>query len=231
MHRAIAIIPARGGSKRIPRKNLADLAGKPLIVFSILTAEKSKYLKNRIYVSTEDSEITQTAQKHGAKVINRPKKFATDEAGTLDVLKHAVAVLEKEIDFDTVILLQATCPFRKVQTINRGIKKLWDNWNKYKVIFSIKPSKFPPNWLLKKRADLLEFILPNDFSKIRSQDLDQTYEIDGCLYVFKKDWLKKSKLYPFSPNKTGYLIPNKIESLDIDDMEDLQIARMLAKKI
>ena len=76
-HQSIALIPARGGSKRIPRKNLVTLGGIPLVAHSILSAKKSKYLKNRIFVSTEDSEIAKVAQKYGARVINRPKVLAT----------------------------------------------------------------------------------------------------------------------------------------------------------
>ena len=228
-HKAIGIIPARGGSKRIPRKNLVDLGGKPLLAYSILSAQKSRFIKNKLYVSTEDKEIVKVSRKFGAKIINRPKDLATDTARTLDVLQHAVLVLEKEgVDFDTVVLLQATCPFRKTKTIDEAISKLWDNWNKYKVIFSVQSSKFPPNWLLRIRSEKLEFILPNNFSRIRSQDLAQTYEIDGVVYVYKKDHLRKSKKYPFAKDSSGYVFTDKIESIDIDDMEDLNIARKLA---
>lgn len=225
-HQAIAIIPARGGSKRIPRKNLADLSGKSLIAHAILEAKKSKYIDDNIYVSTDDKEIENISKKFGAKVIKRSKELASDTARTIDVLKHAVKVLENsKVEFDTIVLLQATCPFRKVQTIDNGIKKLWENWGKYKAIFSIRPSKFPPNWLLKINDDKLEFILPNDFSKIRSQDLDQTYEIDGVLYVYKKDHLMTSDKYPFAEKASGYIITDKKEAIDIDDLEDLAVAK------
>lgn len=227
-HRAIAVIPARGGSKRIPKKNIIDLGGKPLIAHSILSAKKSKYLADGIYVSTENSEIAKVSYEFGAKVIKRPRELATNEALTLGVLKHAVDVLEKDgVDFDTVVLLQPTSPFRKTSTIDEGIKKLWDNWEKYKVIFSVRPLKFPPNWLLRIKNEKLEFILPNDFSKIRSQELEKTYEIDGVLYVYKKDHLMNSKGYPFAKNESGYIMTSKLESIDIDDPEDLIIAGKL----
>lgn len=229
-HKAIAIIPARGGSKRIPRKNLVDVGGKPLIAYSILSAQKSKFLQGNIYVSTEDEEIAELSKKLGVKVIERSTGLASDSARTLDVLKQAIRVLEKNgEDFDTVVLLQATCPFRKVSTIDEGIKNLWNNWSKYKVIFSVRPSKFPPNWLLKINRQKLEFIVPNDFSKIRSQDLDQAYEIDGVLYVYKKDHLMKSNRYPFAKGKSGYIITQKTEAIDIDDFEDLELARVISK--
>lgn len=228
-HKAIGIIPARGGSKRIPRKNLVDLGGRPLIAYSILSAKQSEYLGDNVYVSTEDNEIAQISEGLGAKVIKRPEDLATDEASTLSVLKHTVSELEKSgVDFDTVVLLQTTCLFRKTSTINEGIEKLWDNWEEYKVIFSIRSSKFPPNWLLRIKDEKLEFILQNDFSKVRSQDLDQTYEIDGVLYVYKKDHLMAADNYPFAEGMSGYIKTNKIEGLDIDDTEDLEIARALA---
>ena len=226
----MAIIPVRGGSKRIPRKNLVNLGDKPLTAHSILNALKSKYLKNSVYVSTEDKEISKISNKYGAQVIDRPAELATDTSTTLSALKHAVNYLEKSgVEFDTVVLLQATCPFRKTSTIDAGIEKLWKNWNEYKALFSVRPSKFPPNWLLKIKNDKLEFILPNDFSKIRSQDLDDTFDIDGVLYVFNKDYLKKTENYPFESGATGFIISSKKEALDIDDNEDLKLARYLAK--
>lgn len=227
-HKVVAIIPARGGSKRIPRKNLIKLGNMPLIAYSIKTALESKYFKGLVYVSTEDKNIASISQKYGAKIIQRPIDLAGDNSTTLSVLQHAVKTLEKQgLDFDTVVLLQATCPFRKTFTINNGIRKLWTNWNKYKVIFSVRLSRFSPNWLLKISNEKLKFILPNDHSKIRSQDLNQVYEIDGVLYVYKKDHLMTSKKYPFAENASGYIITDKKEAIDIDDLDDLAIARAI----
>jgi len=227
-HKAVAIIPARGGSKRIPRKNLVDLGGKPLIAYSILSAKQSKYLNGNIYVSTEDDEIAKVSKELGAKVIERPNELTTDEASTLSVLKHAVSELEKEgLDFDTVVELQPTSPFRKTSTIDDGVKKLWDNWERFDAVFSVKQTRFPPDWMLRTRGDLLEFIFPNDFSKILSQDLEKTYEVDGVLYVLKKDLVRSSENYQFAHGKTGYLVTGKIESIDIDDEEDLRIAKAI----
>lgn len=227
-HKAIAIIPARGGSKRIPKKNLVDLGGKPLIAYTILNAKKSKYVKNNLYVSTENQTIAKVGKEFGANVVHRPKDLATDEASTLSVLKHVVEQVEKDgVEFDTVVLLQPTSPFRKSSTIDGGVKKLWDNWQKMSAVFSVKQTKFPPNWMLRIKGDLLEFVFPNDFLKIRGQDLEKTYEVDGVLYVLKKELIKKSVHYPFAHGKTGYLITDKIESVDIDDEDDLKIARAI----
>ena len=230
-HKAVAIIPARGRSKRIPGKNLVDIGGKPLIAHSLITAKQSEYLKDRIFVSTEDDEIAKVSKEYGALVINRPKDLATHNSSTLSVLKHAVNVLEKEGKvFDTVVLLQPTSPFRKSETIDKGLEKLWDNWQRFDAVFSVIKTKFPPIWMLRIKDDILEFLYPNDFSKIRGQDLEKTYEIDGVLYVIKKESVKKSKLYPFVHGKTGYIVTGKIESIDIDDLEDLEIVRALVKR-
>ena len=229
-HKAIAIIPARGGSKRVHRKNLVDLGGKPLLAHTVLCAKLSKYLVDNIYVSTEDISISKVALDFGAKVIQRPIVLASDKSTTLSVLQHAVKTLEKNgLDFDTIVLLQPTTPFRKNSTINDGINKLWDNWEDLDAVFTVKQSKFPPSWHLRINEDILEFVLPNDFSKIRAQDLDKVYEIDGVVYVLKKDLVKKAKNYPFAKGRTGYIVTNKSESIDIDDEEDLKIARAIYK--
>lgn len=230
IHKAIAIIPARGGSKRIPNKNIVNLGGKSLIVHTILGVRKSKLL-SAFFVSTEDKKIAKIAHDNKTRVIDRPKELSSDEASTLDVIKHAVKTLENEgLVFDTVVVLQPTSPFRKVKTIDDGIKKFWNNWGRLDAVFSVSRSKFPPLWMLKLKKDLLEFLYPNDFSKIRGQDLEKTYEFDGVLCVLKKDFVKSSKLYPFSHGRTGYLITSKIESIDIDDMEDLEIARAIVAR-
>lgn len=229
-HRAIAIIPARGGSKRIPRKNIVKIAGKPMIVYSILGAKKSSYLKDNIYVSTDHSQIAKISRQFGAQIIERPKKLSTDKTGTLPVLQHAIKKLEDEgIEFDTVVVLQSTSPFRKVETINLGISKLWNNWKKLDAVYSVTRTKFPPLWMLRLKGNILEFLYPNDFSKIREQDLEKTYEFDGVLFVLKKDLVAQSKLYPFSNGRTGYVETGKIESIDIDDIEGLEITKAIFK--
>ena len=231
-HKAIGIIPARGGSKRIPRKNLVDLGGMPLIAHSILSAKKSKYIKNNLYVSTEDHEIAKVSERLGAKVLIRPKILSSDTAQTLDVLKQAVNLLEERgVDFDTVILLQPTSPLRRTQTINSGLEKLWNNWKRLDVIFSLMPAHHPYYWQLVIKNEKLEFVLPNDFSKIRSQDFEKTYEIDGVIYVLKKDFLKTAKGYQFSRGRSGYVLTDIIERLEIDYPQELDIVRSVLEHL
>ncbi|MEK6900492.1 MAG: acylneuraminate cytidylyltransferase family protein, partial [Nanoarchaeota archaeon] len=117
----VAIIPARGGSKRIPRKNIKLLAGKPLIAYTIEAAKRSASL-DRIFVSTEDEEIAKVASYYGAEIIKRPDILATDNATTESVLCHAVNNLEKEGYFpELVVLLQPTSPLRGSYIIDKAV--------------------------------------------------------------------------------------------------------------
>lgn len=114
----LGVTPARGGSKGVPRKNIRPLAGKPLIAWTIEAALASKRL-DRYVVSTEDPEITETARRHGAEVLDRPRELATDEASTLAVLQHLIS----RVEADTVVLLQATSPVREEGLIDRCIER------------------------------------------------------------------------------------------------------------
>lgn len=228
-HNAIVIIPARGGSKRIPKKNIAQIGNKPMLAYSILRAQETPYLKDKVFVSTEDKDIAKIALKYGAKVIARPIELAADETDTLPVLQHAVESIDNGINFDTIIVLQPTSPFRTVKTIKSSIEKLWNNWGKFDAVFSVTKTKFPPSWTLEIKRNKLEFMFPNDFQKIRNQELENTYWFDGVVYVLKKELVLKSKHYPFSPGRTSFVITGKIESIDIDEPEDLEVARALNK--
>ena len=125
----VGIIPARGGSKRLPGKNIKLLAGKPLIAHTIETAQKSKYI-NKIILSTEDEKIAEIARQFGAEVINRPQELAQDTTKTAPVLLHAVDELEKSGYFpDIVVLLQATCANKPVELIDEIIENLINSDN------------------------------------------------------------------------------------------------------
>lgn len=121
----LAIIPARGGSKSIPRKNIVELAGKPLIAYTIEKALNSKSL-DRVIVSTDDDEIANISRKYGAEVIMRPKQLATDEASTESVLQHAVKWLLDNEGYkpDIVVLLEATAPLRKKRIIDEVVNEM-----------------------------------------------------------------------------------------------------------
>ena len=124
MKKVIAIIPARGGSKRLPNKNIYPLFGKPLIYFAIEACKRSKYIE-KIFVSTEDDEIKRVVSSYGVEVIDRPARLAQDKIWTQDVLKHAVnLLLRRGFDFDIVARIQANSPMVETRKINEAIIKL-----------------------------------------------------------------------------------------------------------
>ena len=122
-----AIIPARGGSKEIPRKNIVKIAGKPLIAYSIEQALASKYLDG-VFVSTEDDEISGISSHYGASIIQRPVKLSRDDSSTIDVLKHAVDQMGKalQMNVDQIVCLQPTTPTRKTEDIDKAIELFFD---------------------------------------------------------------------------------------------------------
>jgi len=123
--KVLGIIPARGGSKTVPKKNLRFLLGKPVIAYTILAAKESKYI-DRLVVSTEDREIASVSESYGVEVIKRPRELSNDKSPIENALRHAVTYLEKRVNYypDIVALMQANVPVRKKGTIDRVISKL-----------------------------------------------------------------------------------------------------------
>jgi len=222
----ISIIPARGGSKRLPRKNVLPLAGKPLISYSIEQSLKSEYI-DRTIVSTEDKEIAGISKKYDAEVIERPKELATDEATTLVVLQHVLSVLkEQDYNPDVVILLQPTSPLRKKIQINESIKKLIDN--NANMVVSVSELHIGYKWLLEIKDKKLNFISKNDLENTRTQDQKKTYMLNGAINTYKTKIVLKSGIYNFNDNCLP-LIMDKITSMEIDDKTDLEIVDLYMK--
>ena len=163
----LAIIPARGGSKGIPRKNIKLLAGKPLIAYTIEAALKSKYL-DRVIVSTEDREIAETSRHYGAEVIKRPKILAKDKAKTIDVIFHLLNVLkEKNYIPEIIVLLQPTSPLRIVKDIDKAIELFLKE--KCESVVSVCECNPPSYWSFKKEKKYLRPILGWKYFKIRDR--------------------------------------------------------------
>jgi len=221
--KAITIIPARGGSKRIPRKNLIPLAGKPLIVHSIEQARNSQ-LAGRVIVSTDDSEIAEVAKQYGAEVLERPSELSTDTATSEEVLLHVLGAIERNPDSspEIVVFLQCTSPFRKPDDIDNAIKTLIDikadslfsafRFNKY-IWSEQKGALAPINYDLNKRW--------------REQDFPIQYQENGSIYVFKPWVLKEFN------NRLGGTIAvyemDELDSIQIDTTADLQMIEWLMK--
>lgn len=197
----LGIIPARGGSKDIPRKNVKEIAGKPLIAWTIEAAKKSKLLDKYI-VSTEDEEIASVAKKCGADILYRPPEFATDEASTLSVLQHAV----ENIPCDIVVLLQATSPIRRDGLIDECIKEFLDNdYDSLATGFICKYVEYGKN-------------------ELRRQDIQGFFYDDGNIYAIKADLIKRGDRYG---KKIGRKITSRWENVDIDDDFDFWMAEKI----
>jgi len=223
----ISIIPARGGSKRLPRKNILPLAGKPVIAYSIENSLNSKYI-DRTIVSTEDKEIAEISKKYGAEVIERPKELATDEATTLVVLQHVLSVLkEQDYNPDVVVLLQPTSPLRKTSQIDVSIKKLIDN--NANAVVSVSELHIGYKWLLEIKNGKLYFISENNLKNTRTQDQEKSYMLNGAIYAYKTEIILKSGIYNFNDNCLP-LIMGKKTSIDIDDKTDLKLVEFYIKR-
>ncbi len=220
----IAIIPARGGSKGIPQKNIIDLGGLPLLAWSIRVARAAKVL-DEVYVSTDDDEIAKIAKEYGARVpFLRPKELATDKATTVDAISHFILKLKLENNCpDIVVLLQPTQPFRSVETIIKAIEA-------YKLTGSgvVSVSRVAEHPVLMRYFDkstsVLTRLLGNVNSTVRRQDFSEVYRVNGAVYVNSvEDYLQKKSL---NDNPIG-VITTELEGVDIDTLDDLDYARFL----
>ena len=222
---SVCIIPARGGSKRIPRKNIRLFRGKPLIAWSIEKAIKSKCFKD-VIVSTDDKEISDLAQSYGAKVPSlRPKKLSDDFVGTLDVMKYLVKNLNKEVKY--VCCLYATAPILLVNDLIKSYEQI-KRLNSNSLIFSATDFDYPI-----QRAFLLDKfnnakMIKEKFLFTRSQDLEKTFHDAGQFYWGStQGWLLAKNM--IENNKAYYLPRWRVQ--DIDEEGDWLRAEIIHKFI
>lgn len=219
----LAIIPARGGSKGVPRKNIREVAGRPLIAWTIDEAKKSKYI-DRLILSSDDAEIIQVAQSWGCEVpFVRPTALAQDETPGIDPVLHA---MEKLPDYEIVVLLQATSPLRSVEDIDGCIEHCITAGANACV--SVTQAEQNPYWTytLATGGAMQPLIQPKqNFS--RRQDLPQVYILNGAVYVAYRDWLREHKTF-MTEETLGFVMPQE-RSLDIDTELDLQILNIHCK--
>lgn len=216
------IIPARGGSKRVPGKNLLPLAGKPLIVWSIETALKDP-LAGVPWVTTDDAAIAEVAEKAGARVIIRPTELAEDITPTKPVVLHALEA--SGTGASLIVLLQPTSPFRPISLITEAVSRL-EKANADAII-GVSRSKMAPEWHLREAN---HWLCPPDaeaINRIRTQDQPVRYLINGALYVYRTDWYRSGENLPF-PAKTLPLVLETPYDLDIDTPADVLLAQCVA---
>lgn len=224
--KVIAVIPARGGSKGVPRKNIKLLAGKPLIAYTIETALQSKSL-DRVIVSTDDEEIAKISSDYGAEVINRPAQLAKDETPTMSVIFHVLQVLKiRNFEPEIVILLQPTSPLRTSYDIDCATKLFLENYNES--VVSVCEVEHPPYWSFKIKDKYLKPVCGEKYLEMRRQDLPVVYFPNGAIYVSSPDVLKKYKSF-FCSKTIPYIMPPE-RSVDIDNEIHFMLSELLIKR-
>lgn len=221
----ISIIPARGGSKGIPRKNIKLLNGKPLIYYSIEASKSCSYI-DKTFVSTEDDEISEISKKFGSDVIERPLDLASDTASSIDVIFHVLDCLEDKNDLPEIfVLLQPTSPLRTSEDIANAIDLFKSNdcdslvsvcelSHQALLNFSVK------NGYLVQNTD-------EKFFNSRRQEIPTYYALNGAIYITTPDFIRKNK--SFYGEKTISYLMSKKRSMDIDTPLDFKIVDYLLR--
>ena len=219
----LAIIPARGGSKRLPCKNILGLNGKPLIAYSIESGLNSKYI-DKVVVSSDDDEILTISKRYGAVTINRPNELASDTATTFDAIKHAVDNYEK---YDYIVLLQPTSPLRDGDHIDKAIELL-ESKNADAVV-SVCKMDHSPLWsnTINDSLSMTGFLKGEVLNK-RSQDLKEYYSLNGAIYICDTKKLLKEKSFFLKESIFAYKM-NRKSSIDIDEELDFKMAESLSE--
>jgi len=215
-HKILFVIPARGGSKGIPKKNIKLLDGKPLIVYALEVARKFTSDEN-ICISTDDEEIISVVGSYGYEVpFRRPPILASDTAGTYEVLIHAIEFYEtKGLSFDTLVLLQPTSPFRNYRHIQEAMELYSTSLD---MVVSVKESHANPYLTIVEENEegLLQKSKPSNFT--RRQDAPKVYEYNGAVYVINVQSLKNSPINKFT--KVKKYVMDELHSIDLDTPMD-----------
>ncbi len=225
----LAIIPARGGSKGLPGKNIKKLCGKPLIAWSIEAGLKSNYL-DEVVVSTDYENIAEIAKEYGATVpFLRPDYLASDTATSFDVVKHTIDFYKNELnrEFDYIVLLEPTSPLREVSDIDRAIEILLES-SADSIVGICKTEDQNPAFLIKKdNNNYISGYENRDMKVLRRQDVDDIYFFEGTIYISQTKILLAKKTF-YHESTIGYEVP-KYKSLEIDDMNDFIMVEAIMK--
>ncbi len=221
---ALVLIPARGGSKGIPRKNLIDIGGKPLLTWSIESAMQLS-LPHRVVVSTDDEEIGEISRLLGANFLKRPEPLATDFSPTEETISHCLDTLSVDYSFSHIVLLQPTCPIRRPRMLNLAFDQLLSDGSDSLVgvipespfLWSGSISQGTPKYDLAKRP-------------MRQSFLEESinYRETGNIYITSVNAFKKSNIRV--SGKTSLFILNNDESIDIDTIDDAKRASFILKR-
>lgn len=225
--RVIAVIPARGGSKSVPGKNIRSLAGKPLLAWSIDVAKQVTEI-DRTIVSTDDEEIASIGRSNGAEIYPRPPHLATDEALVIDALKDLLQTLSSEEERpEWIVLLEATCPLRTADDVRACLKLIAEG--NYDSVATFKGAELNPHRAWKLVDGKPQVFIEGAVPWLPRQQLPKAYQLNGAVYVFRASLLaheSKSLLV----GKLGAVLMPRERSQDIDDEIDFAICEALLKK-
>jgi len=214
----LAIIPARGGSQRLPRKNVLELSGKPLIAWSIEAGLRSKYI-DKVVVSSDDKEILDISKYYGADTVKRPSNLASDTAPTFDAIEHAMSNIGR---YDYVVLLQPTSPLRSEKHIDEAIELLKSK--NASAVISVCEMDHSPLWSNTLDESLsMEYFLSDKVLDKGSQDLEKYFRLNGAIYICKIEKFLKAKSFFLNENIFAYKMDRK-SSVDIDEEIDFKMA-------
>jgi len=226
----LAIIPARGGSKGLPRKNIKEFVGKPLIYWTIKAGLNSKYI-DELMVTTDDSEIAKISSKYGAKVpFMRPEELASDKSPTFDCIKHTIEYYKenKGKSFDIIICLEPTSPLRKKGDIDNMLEKLFNNEKEVDSIISIGEVSEHPSIMKKIIDDKYESFFNELKMTTRRQDNSPAYFPYGVAYIAKsKSYLSEKTFYT---KKSTYYLIERFQCYEIDDHYDFICNELIMKE-
>lgn len=225
--KSLVIIPARGGSKGIPHKNIKPLDGKPLIYYTIDTA-RTIAPDEDICVSTDDDEIIQVVENYGLNIpFKRPEELATDTAGTYEVLLHALDFYEKQgKHYDAVVLLQNTSPFRRAEQVKEALNLYNNNVD---MVVSVKECAANPYYcVFEEDSNGYLHVCKGDGNIFRRQDAPKVYEYNGAIYIMNAETLKTTHMHKMK--KRVKYVMDEVSSFDLDTMTDWKIAEMIKKE-
>lgn len=228
--KSICIIPARGGSKRIPRKNIKSLNGKPLLAYTIDVARESNIF-DRIILSSEDEEILEIGDKYGVEVDQRPEHLAGDNVTKVQVVKEFINRPNIAQEFDFVAALLPTCPFRKTTHIQEAYRIFEQNYMNVPSLVTVTEYDFPIQLALaeKENSAVMDVFFEGGYNVTRSQNIKKMYHPNGALYLSTIDAFLKRNTF-FAEEMLTFKM-DAISSYDIDYPFQFEIAEVLAKKI
>lgn len=226
----LAVIAARGGSKGIPGKNIKKLIGKPLIAYTIQAAQNSRHRSRMdLICSTDDEKIARTARRYGCDVpFMRPKKLATDKAASADVVMHALHEMEERngVTYSHILLLQPTSPLRTAWHIDEAVRIM--TRKDADAVVSVAPVGQSPYIMRTVTAEgyLMPLLKAGTFA--RRQDMPDVYLINGAIYLVRRGFFVKTR--QFSGKRACPYVMDSSSSIDIDTLEDWNMAERLLKK-